>query len=87
MPEIRLSPDIVGASSWLGVTVALDPRDERPLDTAAAGQAAWVAEHVIRMWRTRGWFDPQGRRKYLPIAACDDRGRPQHRYTDVLAAA
>ncbi len=63
-----------------------DPRDARPLSTAAAAAAAHVAEHVIRTWRTRGWLAPDGQRRYLPIAARDERGHPLHRWTDVMAA-
>ena len=60
--------------------------DDRLLSTQSAAQAARVAEHVIRMWRTRGWIGSDGERKKLPIAAYDCAGRPLHRYADVLNA-
>jgi hypothetical protein len=68
------------------VNVHPDPRDDRPLSTAQAAQAARVAEHVIRTWRTRGWISLDGSRKKLPVAATDSAGRPLHRYSDVLNA-
>jgi hypothetical protein len=56
------------------------------LDTSTAAQAARVAEHVIRTWRTRGWLDPDGNRRKLPVVDHDWRGRPLHRLGDVLQA-
>lgn len=89
MPKIRPSPEAFTARGFVVsgvVSMATDPRDERLLTTTEAAQAARVAEHVIRTWRTRGWLDLNGQRKQLPIAAHDRRGRPLHRYTDVLNA-
>lgn len=56
------------------------------LDTASAAQAALVAEHVIRTWRTRGWIAPDGTRRKLANVGPDWRGRPLHRLGDVLDA-
>jgi len=54
--------------------------------TEKAAQAAQVAEHRIRGWRTRGWVGPDGQHRTLAIVARDWRGRPLHRLGDILDA-
>lgn len=60
--------------------------DDERLTTAEAAQAVNVNPHTVRKWRSRGYLDPQGEHRRLPVIDYDEQGNPRHRYADVRAA-
>jgi hypothetical protein len=60
--------------------------DDEKLTTVQGAQAVNVSPHAVRKWRTRGYLDPQGERRWLPVVDTDAQGNPLHRYGDLRAA-
>lgn len=76
---------VAGFSSYPGVT--MPARYDAHISRRDAAHLARVDPHVISLWATQGWKDPDtGERRRLDVADRDWRGRPLYRYSDVVAA-